>query len=409
MKKVEKCVVENCIPTPASCITWNSGDIPFLGICNGDFLPNVIWEIIFKIQEIAGVDLSTFDIDEILSICNQKRPLETNLINILTLLKNNDVCLKDYILTLDQKINDLSTEKGVSVNLKCFADFDNLGNALSISRAQLDQLVINELCSNKAKLELIDSRIDDLQDQITKIVTDTSVEELDFATCINTNVLPTSTQVINTAQALCDLRLRTGLPADISQALDKYPDIWNSKWGPLLTGFIIDPDNQAKVIGNLILLLAKIDERVTLIENTCCAPECGKIKIGILFTVNSDEDTVDLLFSSGAGTYIPPGFQDCGTTITLTDKNGIEFTPSLVNTPITQDGIISGINLAGLSTGTIKVSVKTKFCLYDSFGTLLTTCQDCFSTEFENTSGCCVITNNGQEAQSIIYKLSIVS
>lgn len=408
MKKLQNCVVENCIPTPSSCVEWNGGDIEFLGICNGESINNVIWEIIIKLQELAGEDLSTFDIDELLDICNQKRPLEVNLTSILTLLKNNDICLKDYIDTLNDKINELASVRGVSVNLKCFADFDNLGNALSITREQLDQLVIDKLCSHEAHLTSLDGSIIGLQNQIDEINADKTVEELNFPTCINGATLPTSTQVINTSEAICDLRDATGLPVDIAAAIAKYPATWNAKWGPLLVGFTLNPDNQAEVIGNLLLLMAKMDERLTLIENTCCAPACDKIKIGIQFIMN-DDDTVDMVFSSGAGTYIPPGFADCGTVITFTDKNGLEFTPSLASTPIEQDGTVPGINVAGLASGTIKVSVKTKFCLYDEFGTLITTCQDCFSTEFENTAGCCVLTNTSTEANTIIYRTTVIS
>lgn len=408
MKKLQNCIVENCIPTPASCVQWNGGDIEFLGICNGEWLTTVVWEIITKLQELAGEDLSSFDIDDMLDICNQKRPLEVNLVSILTLLKNNDICLKDYIDTLNDKINELSAQQGVNVNLKCYADFDNVGNALSITREQLDQLVIDKLCAHETRLNTLDGKIIGLQSQIDDIANDTTVEELDFPTCINGNTLPTSTQVINTSQALCDLRDATGLPIDIAAAIAKYPATWNAKFGPLLAGWLLNPDNQADVINNLILLIAKMDERLTLIENTCCAPACDKIKIGIQFIMN-DDDTVDMVFSSGAGTYIPPGFEDCGTTITFTDKNGVEFSPSLATTPIEQDGTVSGVNVASLATGTIKVNVKTKFCLYDEFGTLITTCQDCFSTEFENTAGCCVLTNTSAESNTIIYRTTVIS
>ncbi len=83
MKKLNNCVVENCIPTPSSCVEWNGGDIEYLGICNGDSLNNIIWEIIAKLEDLAGEDISSFDIDTLLDICNKKAPLEINLISIL--------------------------------------------------------------------------------------------------------------------------------------------------------------------------------------------------------------------------------------------------------------------------------------------------------------------------------------
>ena len=95
MKKLKTCIVENCIPTPSSCVEWNGGDIEFLGICDGDSLNTLMWEVINKLEEIAGEDLSSFDIDSLLDICNQTAPNETTLINILNILKNNQICLKE--------------------------------------------------------------------------------------------------------------------------------------------------------------------------------------------------------------------------------------------------------------------------------------------------------------------------
>ena len=94
MKKVKSCETENCIPTPSSCIQWNGGDIDFLGICNGDWLNNILWEIITKLQEVAGEDLSGFDIDSILDLCSQKAPQEVNLLSILNVLRKNQICMK---------------------------------------------------------------------------------------------------------------------------------------------------------------------------------------------------------------------------------------------------------------------------------------------------------------------------
>ncbi len=66
MKRVEKCITEDCIPTPSSCVIWNGGDIPLLGICDGDPLNPLMLEMIKEIQRIAGKDLSTFDINSLL-------------------------------------------------------------------------------------------------------------------------------------------------------------------------------------------------------------------------------------------------------------------------------------------------------------------------------------------------------
>ncbi len=107
MKKLNNCVVENCIPTPSSCVEWNGGDIEYLGICDGDSLNNLLWEVINKLEEIAGEDLSSFDIDSLLDICNQTAPQEITILNILNVLKNNQICLKDFIDTLTEQLAEL--------------------------------------------------------------------------------------------------------------------------------------------------------------------------------------------------------------------------------------------------------------------------------------------------------------
>ena len=73
-KKVNNCNTDNCIETQSSCTIWNGGDIDYLGICNGQSINNVVWEIVTKLEDIAGDDLSSFDIDSLLDICNQKAP-----------------------------------------------------------------------------------------------------------------------------------------------------------------------------------------------------------------------------------------------------------------------------------------------------------------------------------------------
>jgi len=42
MNKVNKCTTDNGIPVQASQVQWNGGDIDYLGICNGDWLPNIV-------------------------------------------------------------------------------------------------------------------------------------------------------------------------------------------------------------------------------------------------------------------------------------------------------------------------------------------------------------------------------
>jgi len=395
MKKVQHCETENCIPTLTSCVEWNGGSIEFLGICNGDSLNNLVWEIITKLQDIAGDDLSQFDIDTLLDICNQQAPTEVTIISILNLIKNNQVCLKDYIDTLNEKLNELFNNTGVTVNLKCYSQFDNLGNALSITRDQLDQLVIDNLCNHKLRIETLEGKVVSLQSQIDNINSNVTVDELSFGTCVNPASLPTSTQVINLANAHCDLEDATGDSSDIASALGNTPTDLNAEFG-LITGWILAPQNWADNYNNLLLEVENLRQRIIFMEENCCASTCDDVGIGFSVVYNEDGDGIILRFTSGAGTSIPTGFEDLGSTGIVTDINGdtVEFNLAIENNAEVEV-IVSSLDL----TGDLNVSVTGRI------GTEALTCEKCFGRVIKSNSRCalCTITNNGDTDIVLIY------
>lgn len=398
MKKLANCITSDCIPTPSSCVKWDGGDIEFLEICNGDDLNTVTWEIVNKIKSLAGDDLSDFDIDSLLEICNQSAPFEVNLISILNLLKNNQICLKDYIDVLNDKINELSGSSAVKVNLKCYADFDNLGNALSITREQLDQLVINELCDHKGRIENLEGTVINLQTQIDNIDINPVVDEPDIATCIDPTPKPTSSQTIITAQAFCDLEGAIGDPADVAAALAKTPTDLNAEFG-LIPGWILVPSNMMENYGNLLLEVESLRQRLITIEDTCCAIDCSDVKIGFTATFNDDNDAIIIKFTAGAGTSIPAGFTDQGSVITFTDEAGNieEFTtsaPDLIANNATIEIPISTL----LTTGDVNINIESNM----SNGTL--TCSKCSNKTIKRAS-CrfCILT--ASETVTFVYKL----
>lgn len=397
MKKLENCIDDNCIHTPSSCTDWNGGDIKSLGICNGDSVNDVVWEIVNKLEELAGEDISSFDIDDLLGICSQKAPLEVNLISILTILKNNDICLKDYIDTLNERISELSSEGAVNVNLKCYADFDNLGNSLSITRDDLNQLVIDQLCSHKQRIESLESGQINLQTQINNIDVSPTVNELAIATCINATVLPTSTQIVNTAQAHCDLEDATGTPIDIAAAIANVPSTDNARYG-LIPGWIITADNEAKVISNLLLKIANLEARVIFMEDNCCAATCEDIKLGFTAVFNEDGDGIIIKFTSGAGTVIPAGFTDAGSIVIVTDIDGntsegvIDIVENF-NDNLEYEILVGGLNL----TGNLDVDITAKI------GNEAITCEKCIHRVVKSTNcGFCTISASGADGSSAV-------
>lgn len=403
----EKCIVENCIPTSSSCVEWNGGELPYLGICNGDSLNNLVMEIITKLKEITGEDLSSFDIDSLLDICNQKAPTEITILSILNVLKNNQICLKDFIDTIKAGLDELFKTTGVTVDLKCYAQFDNLGNPLSITREQFDQLVIDTLCSHEGRLTSIEGRLTLMQAEIDALNVVSTVDELEIPTCINGAILPTSVQLQNTSTELCNLELATGFPSDISSALAATPSDLNAEFG-LIPGWILVPKQWADNYNNLVLEVENIRQRIKIVETGCCSLSCDDVKLGFFAAYNNDNTAIVIKFTSSAGTSIPVGFIDSGSTITITDiDNNIETyittNPTLITNNATITVPVSSLNISQ----DVKVDIEANF----TSGGL--TCSKCLSKLVHSPSkeSCdtCKIcaTGTGDSYVVIIYESTV--
>lgn len=391
MKKLNNCIVENCIPTPASCVEWNGGDIEYLGLCNGVPLTTLLWEIITKLEEISGEDLSEFDLDSLLDICNKTAPQEVTIISILNVLKDNQICLKDFIDTLSEQLAELLNTQQVNINLKCYAEFDNLGNSLSITRDQLDQLVIDNLCAQLLRIETLEGKAISLQSQIDNLDIPDMTEQ-EFATCVDPIVKPTSSQVVSVADAHCDLEDATGDSGDISSALAQTPGDLNAEFG-LISGWILAPANWAENYNNLLLEVENLRQRLILVEG-CCAPTCDDVEIGFSAIFNEDQTGIILKFTSGAGTSIPDGFEDVGSTGTITDIDGnVESFNIAIENNLEQEILITGLNL----NGNLEIKLEVKM----SNGVLV--CQKCVGKTVR-PSGCgyCKICNIGEEGSVLI-------
>lgn len=386
MKRVEKCTIEDCIPTPSGCVIWNGGDISFLGICDGDCLNFLLHELVTELQKIVGKDLSTFDITSLLSICSKKAPEEVTILSILTLLRDNQLCLKVFIDELDAQLQKLFENQNVKVNLKCYTNFTGLG--LSITREQLDQLLIDVLCNHEGSLDSIDSSILRMQEAINEARRSITIEERLISTCVNPASLPLSTQVQNTSTELCNYLLVVGTPEDIADALANTPTDLNPEFGAIL-GWNPAPILWSEYYSNTLLEVQNLRERLTEIEDTCCAVTCDSVIIGFVAFFNEDKTGVILKFTKGAGMVMPVGFEDCGSTGTITDQAG--------NTQDFEVGISMGttveIPLDGLtSVGNLDINISAKICNTEKG----IECHKCVSQTVEQgPCDFCVLTASG--------------
>lgn len=422
MKPVQTIDNQNCIHTPASCVKWNYGSISYLGVCDGDMLPEIIWEIVNKLQEIAGQDLSSFDIDTLLDICNSKAPIEKNIITILELLRNNQLCLKDYIDTLSQQILGLSQEQKVkvNVNLKCLADFDNFGNQLGVTREALDQIVVDKLCNHETRILTAEGKITTLQNNVNNINVNPVVAEPEFPTCVDPASKPTSGQVVSIANEVCNIRTKLGpntATPDISVgSFSNKGGYWNSSlfntaFGSI-TGWIPTPTNEVEYQRNIYLMLANFQTRINEIETNCCAPTCDKIQIGFSVVVE-DADTGDYVvrFRPEDGTNLF-GFVSIGSTVRFNGISKLTSQPlefGVVPTipinihPTNWDTNIYNFNDFDLSKP-ITISITANM-VKDGL-----TCQKCIAKTIDISSGCPVceltagVTKGGSGTITITYE-----
>lgn len=399
MKKLQNCEVQNCIPTPSGCVEWNGGDIDYLGICNGESLNKLVWEIVTKLQSITGEDLSSFDLDSLLDVCSTKSPGDVTLLNILNVVKANQLCFKDYITSLEKAIAAVTDNSVVNVDLKCYQEFDNLGNSLKITRDQLDQLVVNELCSNKTAIEGLNGLFTTLKQELENFINQpVEVAEQICTTCVDNAQKPVSQQVIAVGKELCDLEDALGKSGDIQNALSKIPSTWNNDFGAL-PGWNNAPVDLADTFGNALLVIGSLTARVSFMEQNCCALTCDDIALGFTAALSDDGGSIVIKFTWGAGTKIPAGVVDKGSVGTLTDTYGNVETFNLI---ITNNAEID-IPLNGLSKdGDIKINVTAKV------GTDALICQKCLNKTVSVSSGCatCEIaaTGDADATVTIVYE-----
>lgn len=395
MKEYSKFTSENCVATSSDCVVLQV-DLPFLGLCKGDTLSAFAVEVVQKLESIAGTDFSEFDVDSLAEICGNNAPTEVTLLSILNLLKENDICLKDYITTLENKIDELTPSSSITIDLKCYSEFDSLGNALGITREQLDQLVINELCDHEAKITALQGKVTAIEESIQDLEEAQTSGEVNITTCVNPSVKPVSEQVKSVATAHCAHVERVGTLPEISNAISKIPSYWISpafqakvqaKFGPnawILNAADGGPLSLADHFNNFLLAYQLLYSDMQGVLNGCCAVTCDSIEIGFS-VVDEGNGDITIRFRPTDGNKIPDGWVDNGSSVYFTDVNGVRY-PNTGSVPIdvTKEEN-EGYTITGLATGSpITITILAKVKAAD--GSLV--CEKCVSKDVTIDSDC---------------------
>jgi len=323
------------------CVVWQGGDIPVLGICNGDVLSEVEKLIADKIVELFdNIDMSEIDMNCLVTTCAQKCK-DTSLKAIIQVLFDNQCCLQDLIKQAGGGSNTVT----VNLNLRCLKKFDDFGNEIPQDLNQSLQSIINQVCANVTDINSIKASIVDLQNQIDTLeTTPTTTPEPSVTTCLTPGLRTVSQTVPIVAQALCDFRTQIGNNTDLSIAISQQCSDLNSTFATV-QGWITAVQNFAQSVNNLWILACNLNDRVSTIEENCCKLTCEDIKLGFAVQVDTNGSGVFLKFTAGAGTSIPNGFTDAGSTVTFTDKNGDFLTYPLV---IANNANLGDFDLTGL-------------------------------------------------------------
>jgi hypothetical protein len=397
--------MNNCAEISSNCVTWEGSDIPCLGIKNGDSLSTLVTIIATKVCELAEpLDLSTLSLQGLLDICGQTEPINITIQTVLQLMIDNNVCLKELIDDINQRLNDIESGDTLTLNLSCLGSEDEFGNEVEIAENDLLQILINSICDLKESISSINLKITDLQEQINAIEINPVITEPDIATCLESDELPTSEQIVIVADEICSVREDLGSTANVQNALSKQTAeldaiyITNPDW--ILTASVT---NLTKLINNLAVIALGHEERITNIENNCCALDCDDVKIGFSVTPNATYNGLIINFGNINGTYIPTGFSDCGSKVTIIDVNGDKVGPyalTIVNDDVEDGPYIVELNVSALQLDeNLTINVESRMCN----GSLV--CVKCTSKQFSFfNSGCpaCGIENANEEGVVVV-------
>lgn len=392
MKDKKSIVKSGCITTSVGCIQWDLPAIPCLGIETGDTLDEITFAITKKICELSSpLDLSNVSVQCLVDKLNAVEPLNKTIPTYLQLIIDNECKLSDLITAIQNQIDDIINPSLV-LDLKCLNVNDSFGNPLPYTIQTVLQSLITEACNIRNQIAGLNGSITDLQQQIDALPA--PYTEPLLTSCVYT-ARPTSTALNLLASDYCTYKTVVGTSSDIQTAIGRQCSSLDEDF-VADANFIQSVTNLAQSENNQWVVLCNMYNRIIALEACACKVTCKDIILGFTTTFN-DDSTVTLKFTSGSGAYIPTGFTDCGSTITIKNDNGVSTSP--ISIVIAQEASTIDLDISMFQAGEyLTFNLDAHLCS-SSFN-----CSKCYSKVVRNTSGCCLVTNNGTDNITIIYK-----
>lgn len=124
-------------------------------------------------------------------------------------------------------------------------------------------------------------------------------------------------------------------------------------------GLVLSSQNLAQTSKNQWVVLCNLLHRAdTILNSTCCQPDCDEIKIGFQSTYIEDDNVYRLIFNKTYGNNIPDGWSDTGSILVIEDHLGIFYEYDLeITQTYTYDIDLEGLDI----TKPLSLSIKTSF------------------------------------------------
>lgn len=379
--------------TTSECVTWEGENIECLGIEKGQLISVVVKNLALEICELKDtLDLSDLDLKCLFELCSGCPEPEKTLTFVLELIINKICSLEEIINNLE--ISNTTGSDPVLNLASCFQFTDAEGDLITeLPHSAYTKRIATRVCQLILDVTSLQDEVGDLQTTVSGLQDQINNLELNIPD-VASDCLFVGTKSIDDAwdtldQAFCQLRTSLGLVTDVNTAISRQCLDLNVEYGAT-PGFIANPENLADSVNNIWIVLCAIRNTVS----TCCALKCEDIEIGFSATLDAAAAEVTLKFTFGAGTSIPAGVTDAGSTGTITDINGAVESFNLV---IDNNAEIV-VPVTGLD---VNNSLIIEITAIMSDGTL--TCQQCLKKTVTSAAcGYCEICAEGEEGSSIL-------
>lgn len=379
----------------SNSIIWAGPEIPCIDLCKGDTISDVQFKVATELCKIIeSLDLSETDLGCINDCPTCPQP-DRSLKNVIRLLIEAYCSLKEKV---DSMGGGGAETQRFDVNLRCLAVTDGAGNVLNDDNdTEIVQTIIDQVCASKFSIDLLTSKVEDLQEIVNAIPPPSELElpEVPSACLYGGNRdLDVAHQLLDSA--FCQLRTITGMPAAIAGGMSEQQPTLFQQYGSN-PNFTAAPATLGEAVANIWIVLCDVHQRVGMIESTCCKASCDDVKIGFGVVLSDSRDSATLRFTSGNGTSIPNGFVDCGSKLTVIDNYGN-----------TAEFSITIANAASIPVELTELDLKSDYtfsldCCMSNPDTGVQ-CNKCITKtiKYQDTCAYCEITNTGSTGSIII-------